>query len=374
MYCTFLLESIIIYKCEYFKCFVRGEWQMAVKKSVNPRMGCVGGQAVMEGVMMKSRQGIATAVRQADGRIVVRTSKFKSVKDKYKILRLPIIRGIVNFVEMMILSFSTLTASAEMLGLEEEEPGKFEKWLQKHFGKSIVAFASLIGTVLGIFVAVCLFIWLPAFLAKLIGKYLFTLGGWYSLVEGVIKIIIFVSYLLLVSLMPDIKRVFRYHGAEHKSIFCYEAGEELTVENIRTKKRFHPRCGTSFIFVILIISIIIGSLLPSGIVWLRVLLKILVLPLVVGIGFEYIIYVGKHDNTLTHIISAPGLWMQRITTKEPDDSMLEVAIVSIKSSLRDEYPDFVVPYEKPEADKKAETPAGEHPVAPEAETSAGENK
>jgi uncharacterized protein YqhQ len=190
---------------------------MAVKKSVNPRMGCVGGQAVMEGVMMKSRQGIATAVRQLDGRIVVRTSKFKSVKDKYKILRLPIIRGIVNFVEMMILSFSTLTASAEMLGLEEEEPGKFEKWLQKHFGISIVAFASMIGTVLGVLVAVCLFIWLPAFLAKLIGKYLFTLGGWYSLVEGVIKIIIFVSYLLLVSLMPDIKRVFRYHGAETRS-------------------------------------------------------------------------------------------------------------------------------------------------------------
>ena len=343
---------------------------MGNKKSVNPRMGCVGGQAVMEGVMMKSRQGVATAVRQADGGIVARTSKSKSIKDKYKILRLPLIRGIVNFVEMMILSFATLTASAEMMGIEEDEPGRFEKWLQKHFGKSIVAFASLIGMVLGIAVAVLLFIWLPAFLAKLISRYIITLGGWYSFVEGLLKMIIFISYLLLVSLMPDIKRVFRYHGAEHKSIFCYEAGEELTVENIRNKKRFHPRCGTSFIIVLLIISIFAGTLLPSDIVWLRVLLKILILPLIVGIGFEYIIYVGKHENLLTRILSAPGLWMQRITTKEPDDSMMEVAIVSIKSSLRDEFPDFVIPYEKPkdkdkpqEAEEKSADAADSAPLS-----------
>ncbi|MFA7186232.1 MAG: DUF1385 domain-containing protein, partial [Victivallales bacterium] len=251
------------------------------------------------------------------------------------------------------LSFSTLTASAEMLGIEEDEPGRFGKWLQKHFGKSVIGLASVIGMVLGIAVALLLFIWLPAFLAKIVSRYIVTLGGWYSLVEGLLKMAIFISYLLLVSLMPDIKRVFAYHGAEHKSIFCYEAGEELTVENIRTKKRFHPRCGTSFIFVILIISILIGSVLPSGVVWLRVMLKILLLPLVVGIGFEYIIYVGKHENLLTRIISAPGLWVQRITTKEPDDKMMEVAIVSIKSSLRSEFPDFVIPYEKSgnEADK-----------------------
>ncbi len=330
------------------------------KKSVNPRMGCVGGQAVMEGVMMKSRKSTATAVRQADGSVVVRTGKVKSVKDKYKILRLPLIRGVVNFVEMMILSFSTLTASAEMMGIEEDEPGRFGKWLQKHFGKSVVAFASLIGMVLGIALAVVLFMWLPAFLSKLISKYIVTLGGWYSPVEGLIKMAVFVSYLLLVSLMKDIKRVFSYHGAEHKSIFCYEAGEELTVENVRKQKRFHPRCGTSFIFVILIISILIGSVLPSGILWLRVLLKILLLPLVIGIGFEYIIYVGKHDNRITRIFSAPGLWMQRITTKEPDDSMIEVAIISIKSSLTEEFPDFVIPREKPkpeEAEKAASSPS-----------------
>ncbi|NLN56171.1 MAG: DUF1385 domain-containing protein [Clostridiales bacterium] len=316
-------------------------------------MGTVGGQAVMEGVMMKSRQGVATAVRRFDGEIVVRTGSSKSLKDKYKILKLPLIRGIVNFIEMMALSFSTLTSSAEMLGLEEEEPGKFGKWLEKHFGKSVMSFVSLIGTVLGVGLALVLFIWLPAFVSKLISRYIINLGNWYSLVEGFIKMIIFISYLLLVSLIPDIKRVFAYHGAEHKSIFCYEAGEELTVENIRTKSRFHPRCGTSFIFVLLIISILIGAVLPSKIVWLRVVLKVLLLPLVVGIGYEYIIYVGKHENGLTRILSAPGLLMQRITTKEPDDTMIEVAVVAVKSALREEFPDFVVPYENQR--EKAET-------------------
>lgn len=323
------------------------------KKQINPRMGTVGGQAVMEGVMMKSRQGVATAVRRFDGEIVVRTGSSKSLKDKYKILKLPLIRGIVNFIEMMALSFSTLTSSAEMLGLEEEEPGKFGKWLEKHFGKSVMSFVSLIGTVLGVGLALVLFIWLPAFVSKLISRYIINLGNWYSLVEGFIKMIIFISYLLLVSLIPDIKRVFAYHGAEHKSIFCYEAGEELTVENIRTKSRFHPRCGTSFIFVLLIISILIGAVLPSKIVWLRVVLKVLLLPLVVGIGYEYIIYVGKHENGLTRILSAPGLLMQRITTKEPDDTMIEVAVVAVKSALREEFPDFVVPYENQR--EKAET-------------------
>lgn len=320
---------------------------MDKNKKRNPRMGTVGGQAVMEGVMMKSREGVAVAVRKPDGEVVVRQSEAKSIKDKYKALNLPLIRGIVNFIEMMILSFSTLTASAEMLGFEEEEPGRFSKWLKKRFGKSVVEFASFIGIILGLALAVGLFMWLPAFAAKMISRYVISLGYWYSLAEGVIKMLIFVAYLLLVSLMPDIKRVFMYHGAEHKSIFCYEKGKELTVENIRGERRFHPRCGTSFIFVILIVSILIGSLLPSSPIWLRVLLKILLLPVVIGAGFEYVIYVGKHENRFTRIISAPGLWMQRITTKEPSDDMLEVAIISIKSALQKEFSDFVVPLEKP---------------------------
>ncbi len=330
---------------------------MKNNKERNPRLGCVGGQAVMEGVMMKSKTDIAIAVRRmTDGKIVVRSSKPKSLRDKAKFFRLPFIRGIVNFIETLIMSMSTLTSSAEMTGLDDEEPTKFEKWLEKHFGKSLIAFVSLIGTVLGVALALLLFMWLPMKLTGLINDHLFTLNDiGFSLIEGLIKIVIFVSYMYIVSLMKDIKRVFMYHGAEHKSIFCYEAGEELTVENVKKQKRFHPRCGTSFIFVILIISILVGALIPHTSKLLRICLKLLLLPVIVGIGFEFIMYAGKHDNIITKIFSAPGLWMQRITTKEPDDSMMEVAIVSIKSALRNEFPDFEIPREtKEEAAEETE--------------------
>ena len=330
---------------------------MKNNKERNPRLGCVGGQAVMEGVMMKSKTDIAIAVRRmTDGKIVVRSSKPKSLRDKVKFFRLPFIRGIVNFIETLIMSMSTLTSSAEMTGLDDEEPTKFEKWLEKHFGKSLIAFVSLIGTVLGVALALLLFMWLPMKLTGLINDHLFTLNDiGFSLIEGLIKIVIFVSYMYIVSLMKDIKRVFMYHGAEHKSIFCYEAGEELTVENVKKQKRFHPRCGTSFIFVILIISILVGALIPHTSKLLRICLKLLLLPVIVGIGFEFIMYAGKHDNIITKIFSAPGLWMQRITTKEPDDSMMEVAIVSIKSALRNEFPDFEIPREtKEEAAEETE--------------------
>ena len=159
--------------------------------------------------------------------------------------------------------------------------------------------------------------------------------------------LIFVLYLFAVSLIPDIKRVFMYHGAEHKSIFCYENGLELTVENVKKQRRFHPRCGTSFLFVIIIVSILVNSLIVWDQIWIRTVMKIVLLPVVVGLGYEYIMYAGRHDNPLTRVLSAPGLWMQRITTKEPDDSQMEVAIVSIKSALPEEFPDFEIPFEKP---------------------------
>ncbi len=317
------------------------------------RLGTVGGQAVMEGVMMNSEQGLAIAVRNTDGDIVVRQKERKPLKDKCKFFKIPIIRGIVGFIDSMKMSFSTLTESTEMLGLEEEfEESKFDKWLNKKFGKSIVNFVSAIGMVLGVVLAAVLFIWLPAFVVGLIEKYAAPLGWAKSLVEGLMKIVIFVLYILLVSLMSDIKRVFMYHGAEHKTIFCYEAGLELTVENVRKQKRFHPRCGTSFIFVIMIISILVGSVITWDTMWLRVVLKLVSLPIIVGVGYEYIRYAGKHENIITKIFSAPGLWMQRITTKEPDDSMMEVAIVSVKSSLVKEFPDFDVPTEEKVAKAK----------------------
>lgn len=408
------------------------------KQPRDPRLGKVGGQAVMEGVMMRSPTTTAIAVRRTDdGQIVVRSKKTKTVRDRYKILNLPIIRGVVNLVEMFILSFSTLTASTEMMGLEEElkseEPSKFDQWLDKHFGKGMLSVISAVSVVLGVALALGLFIALPAFLTNLLfpsgieGTWrsegegtsyvtyvmefkdgLFTdsyeyadgtertsfgepvpytledgklfLDGyevcsaevngdeltmelfgetetivreqsfWMNrlkcLVEGVVKIAIFIAYLYLTSLMKEIKRLYQYHGAEHKSIFCYEAGLDLTVENVKKQKRFHPRCGTSFMFVMVFLSIFVSIVfIPNVWGWWRILLKVALLPICVGLGYEFIRYAGKHDNRLVKILSAPGLWMQRITTREPDDSMMEVAIVSIKSALREEFPDFEVPYE-----------------------------
>ncbi len=311
----------------------------------NCRLGTVGGQAVLEGVMMKGKDDYAIAVRRDDGTISLSKHKYSSVRSKHKLLRLPIIRGIVGFVESMILSFKTLSISAEQYGLDDAEPEtKFDKWLNDHLGEKLMGVIMGISTVLGVLLAVGLFVFLPTMLTKWIEKLSgVSLGLFKNLIEGIIKIAVFIGYILLVSLMKDIRRTFEYHGAEHKSIFCFEANEELTVENVKKQKRFHPRCGTSFIFVILIISILINSLpfVPLDNVILRTLTKLLLLPLIVGIGFEFIMLAGKHDNAFTRILSAPGLWMQRITTKEPDDQQIEVAILSLKAALPDVFPDFV---------------------------------
>lgn len=333
------------------------------KEPINCRLGTVGGEAVLEGVMMKGKSGIvAVATRREDKSIVVNLEKNESVRKKYKILNIPIIRGVVGMIESFILSFHVLNISAEAFGLEEGEPSKFEKWLDKHFGKNLMDFVMTIGSVLGVALALGLFVWLPAFLISLLDTGLgatdgnSVIGGWKTVLEGILKILIFVGYLAGVSLMKDIRRTFQYHGAEHKSIFCYESGEDLTVENVRRQQRFHPRCGTSFIFVILIISIAINSL--PFVTWdnlvLRVITKLALLPIVVGLGFEFIMYAGKHENLLTRILSAPGLWMQRITTREPDDEQIECAIVALKSALPDDFPDFVPPTEENIAKAKAE--------------------
>ncbi len=315
------------------------------EKKSNCRIGTVGGQAVLEGVMMKGKDDYAIAVRREDGTISLRKQKFTSIRSKHKLLRLPIIRGVVGFVESMVLSFKTLSISAEQYGIDDSEPEtKLDKWISDHFGEKLMSVIMVISSVLGIVLALGLFIFLPSLITKWIERVSGTsLGLFKNMIEGLIKIVIFIAYILLVSLMKDIRRTFEYHGAEHKSIFCYESGEELTVENVKKQKRFHPRCGTSFIFVILIISILINSLpfVPWDNMFLRLITKLLLLPLIVGIGFEFIMFAGKHDNLFTRICSAPGLWMQRITTKEPDDSQIEVAITSLKAALPDVFPDFV---------------------------------
>lgn len=320
---------------------------MSDKKEKNCRLGVVGGQAVLEGVMMKHKDKCSVAVRKDDGSIVVQDDTFVSVRKKHKFLNIPLLRGVVNMIEMLVLSIKTLDTSARLYGIEEEvEESKFEKWLKKHFGKGIVDFVMLIAMILGIALSVFLFIFLPSFLTKLLdGVTGGNLGMWKNLIEGGLKVVIFICYLLLCLLMKDIRRTFEYHGAEHKSIFCYEAGEELTPENVKKYKRFHPRCGTSFMFVVIIISILVSSL--PIVTWdntlLRFVTKLALLPLIIGLGYEFIMFAGKHDNAVTRILSAPGLLMQRITTREPDLQQIEVAIHALKSSMPDEFPDYVKP-------------------------------
>ena len=333
---------------------------------VEERLGKVGGQAVIEGVMMKAGNRTVTTCRKEDGSIVVNASDFNSIRSKHKILDLPIIRGVVNFIEMMMLSVKTLGASAEALGIEEEEPGKFEKWLREKLGVRIVDFIMGVSVVLGMLLAVLLFVCLPGWIANgidfLLGYFLNTsLGAWRAVLEGVVKIGIFISYLLLVSLMPDIKRTFMYHGAEHKSIACFEAGDELTPENAKKHTRFHPRCGTSFMFFMILLGIFAGFFIHTvfpGLHWLLYsLIRILILPILMGVGYEIIRIAGKHDNVVTRVLSAPGIWAQGITTKEPDEGMLEVAIISLKCALRDSFPEFMEFYNDKPWEPKTETVA-----------------
>ena len=308
------------------------------------RANRVGGQAVLEGVMMKAANKCSTACRIESGDIVVDDREFVSIRKKYKFLNIPILRGIVNFVEMLILSYSTLTVSAELMGVEEEE-SKAEKWFKKHLGVGLFDVIMVIAMVLGIGLAVGLFIYLPtvavSFFARLASV---DLGNLRAIPEGIIRIGIFVLYIYLVSLMPDIKRTFEYHGAEHKSIACFEAGEELTPENAKKHTRFHPRCGTSFMFVMILLGIIVGFCIrlvfPEIEHWLYVCIRLLILPLVVGIGYEFIRFAGNHDGFMVRALSAPGLWMQRITTREPDEEMLEIALTALMCAMPDEFPDF----------------------------------
>lgn len=301
----------------------------------------IGGQALIEGVMMRGPEKTCMAVRVPDGSITVEEVSDARDKKFPKFLKLPIIRGVVNFVQSMILGYKTTMRSAELSGMEEiEEPSKIDRFLTEKLGEKIYTIVGLIGGVLGVVLAVLLFVFVPTFLVKMFNTYIFDLKMFTAAAEGIIKIAVFISYIALVGLMPDIKRVFSYHGAEHKTIACYEAGEELTVENVRRHRRFHPRCGTSFILIILILSIVLFLAVPSGMqILYRFLLRILMLPLTVGIGYEIIKFVGKHDNKFTRAISAPGLWLQNLTTKEPDDDMLEVAIQSLKAVMPEDRDD-----------------------------------
>ena len=293
----------------------------------------IGGQAVIEGIMMRGVNKSAMAVRREDGGIAVEEWEHKAASTVwYK--RVPFVRGIFNFVDQMISGYRCILKSAEMSGmdLEDEEPSKFEKKLMEIFGDKLMNVISMVAMVLGVGLAVLLFIALPTAISKGIN---FLTGGVLpnfvmSLIEGGIKIVVLVCYMALVRNMKEMYRMFSYHGAEHKTIACYEAGEELTVENVRKYTRFHPRCGTSFLLIVLIISILVFSVVTWENGLLRVVLKVVLLPVVVGIAYEIIKIAGRYDNAVTRFISAPGLMLQRITTIEPEDGMIEVAIEAMK--------------------------------------------
>lgn len=306
----------------------------------------IGGQALIEGVMMRGPKGIAQAVRKPDGTIDVEMKQHKNIAQKYKILRAPLIRGVYSFIDSMIVGFGCLMDSAEKSteGLMDEETegeeSKLDQFVEKHFGPKMMTVISTLAMIIGLIVAFVLFVWAPTIVTNWINDLAGgVLTNFRALIEGVMRILIFIAYIAIVGSTKDIKRVFRYHGAEHKTIFCYEYGEELTVENVRKQIRFHPRCGTNFIFVVLIISILISSIISIAAPMLRDLtvvwmcIKLLILPVVMGISYEFIKYAGRHDNLFTKICCAPGLWMQRLTVKEPDDSMIEVAIASISAVI-----------------------------------------
>lgn len=299
----------------------------------------IGGQAVMEGVMMRGPKKIAIAVRKSDGEIVLDTKPVPKALSKFKWMKWPIIRGCINFFDSMILGVRSLMYSAEFVDIEgePEEQGKIDKWLEKKFGEKLKDYIIYFSVVFSLILSIGLFFILPSLITDWL-KLGDTDTTAKMIIDGGVRITIFLIYLIAVSQMKDIKRVFMYHGAEHKSIHCYEAGEELTVENVRRHTRLHPRCGTSFLLIVMIVSIIVFLIvfrfIPKDITALqRVLYKLLLLPLVAGTSYEIIKYAGRKDNCCTRTISKPGMWLQYLTTREPDDSMLEVAITSLKAVI-----------------------------------------
>ena len=296
----------------------------------------IGGQALIEGIMMRGPKKQATVVRTKDG-LVTKIDDLKLVKDKYPVLGFVFIRGVVNLVNSMTVGMSALMFSADQIpDDEQEEPSKFENWVNKRFGdeaaKNILV---TVAAVLGIGFSVLLFMILPTFLVGIFTDYIHS-RVLRNLLEGCFRITIFLSYMWLATRLEDIKRMWGYHGAEHKTIFCYEKGLPLTLENVRVQPRTHPRCGTSFMFIVMIVSILVFSAATWSNVWIRIALRLLLLPVVVAISYEIIRLAGKYDNIFTRIISAPGKALQRLTTQEPDDEMIEVAIEAMLLVIPDD--------------------------------------
>ncbi len=295
----------------------------------------IGGQALIEGVMMRGPKKTAMAVRHVSGELILEEWD-NPANTRPKWTKWPLLRGVFNFIDSMRVGYKCLMRSAELSGLdEEEEASKPSDPVQEKKDSVVLKAVMIVGSVLGVLLSLVLFMWLPIQLFSWLVEAFPGLEKSYlrGIFEGVLRILIFLAYMLLVSRMKDIRRTFQYHGAEHKSIFCYEKGLPLTVENVRAQRRFHPRCGTSFLILMLIVGVIISILIPIRTPILRTVIKLLLIPLTVGIGYELIKLAGRKENAFTRFLSAPGVWVQHITTAEPDDGMIECAIASLKAVI-----------------------------------------
>lgn len=317
---------------------------MADKKK-NKNKTYIGGQAVIEGVMMRGKTGVATAVRDQNGAIRLEAKRIKQSSTVKTLAKIPIIRGAINFFVSLVSGTRILMRSAEVYGEAEGEPSKFEKWLSEKLKIDATNVALFFGVALGLVFSVGLFFVIPHLVGELLYSLFAVKGVWRNLIEGLVRIVIFVCYILLTSFIKDVRRTYMYHGAEHKTITCYEKGLALTVDNVRACRRVHDRCGTTFLFIVMIISILVfslfGAIFPqvnNGA--LKLLCKLALLPLVAGVSYEVLKLLAKTDSPLVYPLKAPGLALQRITTREPDDGMIEVAIAAFEKVLKmDENPD-----------------------------------
>lgn len=301
-------------------------WEIFMKRT------SIGGQAILEGVMMRGKKMYAVAIRKPDQEIIIDK---KSIKDRPSICKFPLIRGVVGLVDSLIIGMQTITYSAEFLDMEEEKPSKFDEYLQKKFGDKLNDLLIGFSVVLSLALAIGVFMVLPTWISSFL--HAFVPGTWaLGIVEGLVRLAIFLTYMFLISKIKDIKRVFQYHGAEHKTINCFEHEEELTVQNVRKHSRYHKRCGTSFLLIVMVVSMVVFMFVRVETVWVRTLSRIVLFPVIAGISYEFIRLAGRSESRFVKIISAPGMWLQKLTTAEPEDDMIEVAIAAMKGVLQDE--------------------------------------
>ena len=303
---------------------------MKMSKKKQTRYSGIGGQAVLEGVMMKNKDKYAVAVRKPDGEIDVTVEEYKGIGGDNKYAQLPFIRGVFSFIDSLVLGMKVTMHSASFYEEEEEQPSKAEQRLSKILGDKADDIMMGFTVVLSVIIAVALFMLLPFFISDFLGKFIRN-ASIIAMIEGVVRILIFVGYILAISLMKDIKRLFMYHGAEHKCINCIEKGRPLTVKDVKRCSRQHKRCGTSFLLFVVLVSVIVFFFIRVDNMALKLVLRLALVPVIAGISYELIRLAGRSDNAIINLLSKPGMWMQKLTTKEPDDDMIEVAIASVEA-------------------------------------------